>query len=533
MDQIALRGGLVADGTGAETRRLDVGVADGRITSVAPTVRADHEIGVDGLIVAPGFIDLHSHADFTVQGWPGADTQLAQGVTTLVTGNCGFSPYPVPADGRLQRATEFLGPELDWSWTDADGFATAVDAASPAVNLIHQLGHCSLRVAIMGQDERPPSGAELAAMHRAIGEAGAAGAYGFSTGLIYAPGTYADNDEVIALLRTAAEVGMIHSTHIRNEGGGLLEAVGEALRGAELTGVGLEISHLKSIGPAHHGKVGDALVMIDEAVARGVDVQSDVYPYTASSTSLMSRLPSWALDGGPQAMQARLGSAEQRTRIAAEVAENVGRSFTFEGTVLSSICPGPYAHHSGRSLAQIAAQEDKSGLGVMLDVLAAHGAGVSMVNHAMAAEDVATVLAHPLVSVASDGWILRPEPAADGSEGTPHPRSFGTFARVLQHYVRETALLSLEQAVHKMTGLPARRLGLDVEPVPRGVIAPGAAADLTCFDPDTVAERATYENPWQLATGTEVVLVNGELVLNDGRVTGRSGGRMLRRGLPG
>lgn len=524
MEQIALRGGLVVDGTGAPGRRLDVGVTDGRVTALAPTVQADHEIAADGLVVAPGFIDLHSHADFTVEGCPGADTQLAQGVTTMVTGNCGFSPYPLDPDGQLRRATAFMGPDISWSWTDAAGFGRSVEDARPGANVISQVGHCSLRIAAMGSDERAPSPDELATMQRLITDAAAAGAYGFSTGLIYAPGTYAAEDEVVELLRTAAAAGLIHSTHMRSEGGELLDAIAETLRGAERSGIGLEISHLKSIGPAHHGKVGDALAMIDEAVARGVDVQADAYPYTASSTSLMSRLPTWALDGGPEAMQHRLNDPDTRRRIADEVGAEVDRAFTLSGTVLSSISPGPFAHHTGRSLAQIAALEGKSGVEVMLDVLAAHGAGVSRVNHAMAAEDVAEVLAHPLVSVASDGWIMKPS-----GEGTPHPRSFGTFARVLQHYVRETELLSLEQAVHKMSGLPARRLGLDTAEVPRGVLKPGAAADLTCFEADTVAERATYENPWQLATGTPTVLVNGTIAVADGQVTTERGGRMLRR----
>lgn len=524
MEQVALRGGLVVDGTGSSGRRLDVGVTDGRVTALAPTVHAAHEIAADGLIVAPGFIDLHSHADFTIEGWPGADTQLAQGVTTMVTGNCGFSPYPLDPDGQLRRATSFLGPDISWSWTDATGFGRSVEDARPGANVITQVGHCSLRIAAMGSDERPPGPDELATMQHLIAEAAAAGAYGFSTGLIYAPGTYAAEDEVVALLRTAAAAGLIHSTHMRHEGAGLLDALAETLRGAELSGIGLEISHLKSIGPAHHGKVGEALAMIDEAVARGVDVQADVYPYTASSTSLMSRLPSWTLDGGPEQMQRRLADPDTRARIQDEVTTRVGESFTLEGTVLSSISAGPYTHHTGRSLAQIATREGQSGIAVMLDVLATHGAGVSMVNHAMAAADVAEVLAHPLVSVASDGWIMKPT-----GEGTPHPRSFGTFARVLQHYVRETGLLSLEQAVHKMSGLPARRLGLDDAAVPRGVITPGAAADLTCFEAETVAERATYENPWQLATGTRTVLVNGRVAVADGRITAERGGQLLRR----
>ncbi|MDN5727395.1 MAG: D-aminoacylase [Propionibacteriales bacterium] len=520
MDQLVIRGGLVIDGTGAAGQRADVGITDGRVTRIEPHLDGDRVIDADGLVVAPGFIDLHSHADFTLEGWPGADTQLVQGVTTMLTGNCGFSPFPVDADGQLERASEFLSPEISWSWTDTAGFSDTVRRVGPGTNVITQIGHCSIRIAAMGQDERSPTAAELATMQEMITSATAGGAYGFSTGLVYAPGTYADEAEVLALLRTASAAGLIHSTHLRNEGSGLLHAVGEAIRGAELTGIGLEISHLKAMGPANYGTVGDALAMIDEAVARGVDVQADVYPYTASSTSLMSRLPSWALDGGPEAMQHRLADSDTRARIAAVVEDETGKAFTAEGVVLASVSPGRYASYAGRNLAGLAAEFGSTSTEVMLDVLLEHGAGVSMINHAISAEDVAQVLSHRLVAVASDGWIMKPAGA-----GMPHPRSFGTFVRVLQHYVRETGLLTLEQAVHKMSGLPARRLGL----ADRGVLRPGAVADIAVLDATAVAERSTFAEPYQLATGVEHVLVNGKPAVTDGRVTAARHGQVLRR----
>lgn len=520
MDQIAIRGGLIVDGTGSAGRRSDIGITDGRITRIATDVDADEVIDAAGLVVSPGFIDLHSHADFTLEGWPGADTQLVQGVTTMVTGNCGFSPFPIDTEGRLERATAFMGPEISWSWPDAAGYGTTLQKAGPGANVITQIGHCSVRIAAMGQDERPPTPDELARMQQSIIDAARAGAYGFSTGLIYAPGTYAEESEVLALLRTAAEAGLIHSTHMRNEGSGLLEAIAESIRGAAQTGIGVEISHLKAMGPANYGSVGDALAMIDEAVARGVDVQADVYPYTASSTSLMSRLPSWALDGGPEAMQRRLADPEERARIAAVVDEQTGKAFTPEGVVVSSIQPGRYASYGGRSLASIAADLGRTPTETLLDVLQEHGAGVSMINHAIDPQDVAQVLSHRLVAVASDGWIMRPS-----GEGTPHPRSFGTFVRVLQHYVRETGLLSLADAVHKMSGLPAKRLGL----TDRGVLQPGAVADIAVFDANSVTEHSTFDDPYQLATGVEHVLVNGRPAVMNGQVSAERHGRVLRR----
>nr|WP_269449945.1 amidohydrolase family protein [Auraticoccus cholistanensis] len=483
--------------------------------------RGAEVVAADGLVLCPGFVDLHSHADFTVGAWPAADTQLAQGVTTLLVGNCGFSPFPVDEAGWVRRATRFLAEEeLAWDWDDADGFARAVERVRPAVNVATQVGHCTVRAAVVGPDERAATPAEMERMAAAVRAAARAGAVGLSTGLIYAPGTFADEAEVRALLAVAASAGLVHSTHIRDESAGLVDAVREALDHSRATGVGLELSHLKAIGPAYHGTVGTVLDLVDEAVADGVDVQADVYPYTATSTSLMSRLPGWALDGGPEAMQARLADPATRARVAAAVEERSGRAFDPAGVVLSSVSPGPWAWAVGRSLAELAAERGVGSTEVMLDVLTAHGAGVAMVNHALAEDDVVQVLRHPRVSVASDGWVLRPE-----GEGRPHPRSFGTFARVLARYVRELGVLTLPEAVHKMTGLPARRIRL----ADRGVLRPGAVADLVLLDPDRVADRSTFTEPWQLATGVEKVWVAGRLAWSDQAVTGERAGRLLRR----
>lgn len=521
MTDLVIAGGTVLDGTGGPGRAADVGVTAGRVDAVAEpgSLSGTARIDAGGLVVCPGFVDLHSHADFSITGHPGADTAVTQGVTTLVTGNCGWSPFPVGDLAVLRSASAFLKGELDWSWTDAAGYADAVDAARPAVNLALQVGHSALRLAVLGGAERPPAPAELERMGALLAEAAGHGVWGFSTGLIYAPGAYADTAEVTALARVAAAHGLLYSTHMRNEADTLLDAVREAIETARAGGARLEISHLKAMGRRNHGGVAAALQIIDDARADGVDVTCDVYPYTASSTTLTSRLPAWALDGGVERLLERLADPPTRERVATGLRERMARDVDPEGVVLADLPPGPFSDARGRSVADIARELGTDPSEAALRVLAGHRGAVSVVNHAMAADDVRTVLQHPATSVASDGWELAPD-----GPGRPHPRSFGTFTRVLGRYVRGGDL-TLAAAVHKMTGLPAARLGMR----DRGVLRPGAVADVAVLDPDSVTDRSTYDDPWQLSTGVHHVLVAGTPVLADGVLTGARPGRVLRR----
>jgi N-acyl-D-amino-acid deacylase len=518
VSDLIITGATVLDGTGAPPRTGDVGITAGRIDAV-PSPEGARRIDADGLVVCPGFIDLHSHADFSITGHPGADTAITQGVTTLVTGNCGWSPFPIGDLEALRAASAFLEGELDWTWDDAAGYADAVDASRPAVNLALQVGHSALRLAVLGGAERAPEPAELERMGALLAEAAAQGAWGFSTGLIYAPGAYAGTDEVTELARVAAAHGLLYSTHMRNEADALLDAVREAVATARTTGVRLEISHLKAMGRSNHGAVAEALRIIDEARADGVDVTCDVYPYTASSTTLTSRLPAWALDGGVARLLERLAEGPTRERVASGLRDRMARDVDPEGVVLADLPPGPFSAARGRSIADVARELGTDPAEAALQVLAAHDGAVSVVNHAMAADDVRTVLQHPATSVASDGWVLRPE-----GHGRPHPRSFGTFTRVLGPYVRGGDL-TLAAAVHKMTGLPAARLGM----ADRGVLRPGAVADVAVLDPATVTDRSTFDEPWQLSAGVRHVLVAGEPVLADGAPTGARPGGVLRR----
>lgn len=516
---LVIRGGTVLDGSGRDGVRADVAVAGGRIVAVGDlgTSHRDAAVVVDagGQVVCPGFIDLHSHADFSIDATPTAWTQLTQGVTTLVTGNCGFSPFPIDDPADLPTLTASIGAENDWRWDDLAGFAAAITARRPGVNIAPLVGLGAVRAAVLGSGMVAPDAAELEAMRARIRAAVAAGAVGVSTGLIYPPGRFADADELTALVAEAAAAGLVHSTHIRDETSAMLDAVREAIDVATRAGARLQVSHLKAMGPANHGAVPRALELIDEAAARGLDVAADVYPYTASSTTLSSRLPGWALDGGPSALRERLRSTESRHRMAIELRARFGGDIDPKGIVLGSIVTGRYVADVGRSIPEIARREGLDDAEAVLDVLAESGGPVGIVNHAMAERDLVAALRHPRVAVASDGWILE-----ESGTSRPHPRSFGTFSRVLGRYVREKGVLSLPEAIRRMTSLPADRVGL----ADRGRIAVGAVADLAVFDPNTVVDRATYEDSWQLSEGFSTVLVAGVPAIRHGkRSTARAG----------
>ncbi|WP_433759499.1 N-acyl-D-amino-acid deacylase family protein [Nocardia sp. CA-135398] len=498
---LVITGGEVVDGRGTPRRHADIAISGDRIVEVGPgPYAATRMVDATGSIVAPGFIDLHSHADFSVLGHPAAETQLAQGVTTLLTGNCGQSPFPAA-----------YTPE---------GFGQAVLDVAPAVNLGLQLGHNGLRTAVIGDDDRRPTADELDTMCAMIKTAAdRPGVVGFSTGLIYMPGLFADEHELTTLAAAAAQAGLLYSSHIRNESDHLEAAVREAIDTAEHAGARLEISHLKAMGPENWGATERALELIDAARARGVDVAADVYPYTASSTDLSSRLPGWAVDGGRDALVARLRDPNQRDRIATELRGRFGHDIDPDGVVIVDLC-GQFERYIGCSLTEIGRDRGTDAAEAALAVLEANGGGAAIVNHAMSEDDVRAVLAHPVVSVASDGWTLTPH-----GSGLPHPRSFGTFARVLGRYVREEAVLTLEEAIRKMTSLPASRLGV----IERGSLTPGKLADVVVFDPGAIEDASTYLEPWQLARGMRTVLVNGRAAVLDGRFTGERAGRLLSK----
>lgn len=519
MLDLAINNATLVDGTGRPSRIASVGVEAGRVVEIATSALTGGEvIEARDRVLCPGFVDIHSHADFRMGSYPQAETQLTQGVTTLVAGNCGYSPFPVRDVEALKEASSFLRPDLSWRWRDLYGFGQTLRSSGLGVNMALQVGHGSLRLAAMGSENRPPSHVELGEMCRILAECADQGAVGFSTGLIYAPGSYARTEEIAALARTAAEHGLLYSTHVRDEGDGVLGAIDEAIAIARLTGVALQISHIKAMGPRNHGKVEQILDRLDRAAADGIDIGADVYPYTASSTTLASRLPGWALDGGTGRLLLRLGESKMREKLRAALALRFDGEIDPAGIVIADLPPGRFSWAVGCSIADIAEREDLAPAEAVLSVLHEHEAAVAIVNHAMAESDLAAALLHPRVAVASDGWEL-----ATSGAGRPHPRSFGTFPRVLGRYVRQKGILELEEAVRKMTSLPASRIPLGE----RGVLQRGAPADMIVFDPDRITDHSSYDDPWRLSSGVTDVFLQGRAAVRRGRVMDTAAGQVL------
>jgi N-acyl-D-amino-acid deacylase len=525
MYDLLLRGGVVLDGTGRPRFRADVAVVGDRIAEVgldlgpAAAVRE-----VPGLIVAPGFIDIHSHSGPALLVEPRPESQISQGVTTEVGGNCGFSFVPWTPEEARRTADEFeerYGRRYEWQTMDQ--LLALLEQGGLVANFATYIGHGDVRAAAVGWEQRPPTAEEMATMKRLVAEALEAGAWGLSTGLIYPPGCYATTAEIVELSRVVARYGGLYATHLRNESDHLLEAVQEALEIGREAGIPVQISHHKAVGRANWGRVEQSLACLEAARAAGQDVTCDQYPYVATSTSLRTLIPKWAHEGGTEALLARLADSQAVARIQAELRAEYPEEDAWERIFVSEVRGPEGKECEGRSLAEIGALWGEDPLAALIRLLREDRARCSMVNFAMCEEDVERVLQHGTTMVGSDSSAR----ATQGPlrRGRPHPRGFGTFPRVLGVYVRERGVLTLEEAVHKMTGQPAARLGLPG----RGTIARGHYADLVVFDPQRVRDRATFAEPYQLAEGIHAVYVNGQLVFQDGRATGALPGRVLRR----
>lgn len=503
---VILEGGNVYNGDDAPPVVADVGIRGERIAAVGKLGdrKATRRLDVRGLAVVPGFIDIHSHAvrdDFEdgIFRWPDAENLIRQGVTTVIGGPDGSSMLPI-----------------------ADTLA-AIEAHPAAVNFGTFVGHGSIRALVIGEDNRPPTDEELERMRAEVRKGMEQGAYGLSSGLIYAPGRFATTEEVIELAKVAADYDGIYISHMREEGLDLLKSVAETIRIGEEGGLPTQLTHHKVVGAPMWGKSTETLRMVDEAIARGVDVSIDQYPYTASSTSLTILFPGWSLDGGHDALVERLRDAGTRQRMHDEIVYRieVDRGGNDPANVDLANCEHDTSLN-GLNLAEVLQRQHRevskdSAAELLMDLVEA--GNCSAVFHAMVEEDVKRILAHPVTMPASDGGIEGP------SDRVPHPRNYGTFARVLGRYVRELEVIPFHTAIHKMSRLPADRLGM----TERGRIAEGAIADVAVLDPATVIDVATFDNPHQYAKGMHHVFVSGEAVMLDGEMTGARPGRVLRK----
>ncbi len=502
-----LAGGTVYDGQGGAGVVADVGIVGERITAIGDlsSATAQQRLDVSGLAVTPGFIDVHSHATGRTPASSGivqrplAENYLYQGVTTVLGGQDGGSPLSI------------------------GDFRSALAQQPVALNVGLFVGHGTVRAHVMGNADRPPTPDELAQMQALVRQAMLDGAFGLSSGLEYTPGAFAQIEELIALSKEIAPFDGLYISHMRDEGGRVRESVREVIEIGEKAGVAAQVTHHKIVGPDRWGGSEATLQLIDAARARGVDVTSDVYPYTASSTGLTILFPRWSLAGSPADVQARLQHPETRLTLQAEIAEHIRRERGGDpSTIVTGTC-GHDASLDGLSLAQILARQNRAVTpeeAALLSIELYEAGGCQAVLHSMSEQDVSRILAHPHTMIGSDGGV----PAMGA--GVPHPRNYGTFARVLAYFVREQGVLTFEEAIRKMTSLPAQRLHLDS----RGVLMPGAYADLAVLDPGSVQALATFANPHQLATGVVHVFVNGTAVMRNGEPTGARPGQVLKPG---
>ncbi len=525
---LLIRHGTVVDGSGAPSVAADVAVEGDRIAAVGPGLRGEAARVIDarGLAVAPGFIDIHSHSDLFYHACPAAESKVRQGVTTEVVGMCSFSPAPVPPE-RVEAMKAWaggVGASLPIAWQSFGQYLDHLRRLGPSVNIAHFVGQGALRLATVGPDNRPPTADEAAAMERHLAEALEAGAFGFSTGLVYPPSLYASTEELIRLARSMARRGGLYFSHIRGEAEMLEASIAEAIRIGEEGGVPVQIAHIKAAGKENWGLMDGALRLIEAARARGVEVTADVYPYTAGSTKMDNLLPGWMHDGGIGRLLERLADPQARRRAVAECLVGGERWLTFSGAtgwdeIVIATCPR--AELEGMSLAALARQTGAAPAEAMMDLLLAQRASVSMVIFSQSEDNVKKALAHPHVMVGSDSIGITSGPGPHS--GKPHPRMYGTFPRVLGRYCREERVVSLESAVHKMTGMPAAKLRLE----DRGLLRPGLAADLALFDPATVRDEATYTDPHRHPTGIPYVVVNGQVVVDGPRFNALPAGRVL------
>ena len=518
---IVIRNGRIIDGSGSPWFKGDVGIKGERISAIGDLgeFEAEREIDAKGLVVCPGFVDVHTHSDTSFLVNPKADSKVMQGVTTEIVGNCGGSAAPVTELGKSFSKKQYEDRGIDWDWTTIAEYLRRLETNGLPLNVGTLIGHGTVRASVMGYEAREPTPEELESMKELVDGGMREGAFGLSTGLKYTPGCYAKTEEIIELCKVIAKYGGIYATHQRTQGDTLIESTEESIKIGRMSRVPVQISHMKAKGQRNWGKPKNVLRIIDEARDSGVDIAFDQYPYIASGGSFLSMTPGWAREGGSERLLERLKDPEQRKEIEASILEHedwIGP----ENLMISNFAPN--RSYEGRTLDEIAKQRGEPPVSVVSDLLLEANGSVSIMKFSMWEKDVRDIMTHHAHIVGSDGSSLAPYGKL--GEGRSHPRNYGCFTRFLGRYVLKERLLSIEDGIRRMTSFPAQRFGLR----DRGILRANMFADVVVLDPKRVIDVATFEDSHRYSEGVEYVLVNGAVAVENGKFTGQLAGKALR-----
>jgi len=516
---------VVYDGLGNPGKELDIAVKGNKIFSLEKNLdksKAKEVIEAKGLAVAPGFIDAHDHTDLGLLANPKAESQVRQGVTTVISGNCGHSPFPVSdlifEEWKTNAKDEY---NIDLNWKDITGFFNRLKEKGMALNYGTLVGHGSIRREAVGLDDAPPGESQLKQMQKLVEENIKAGALGMSTGFEYAPGSFAQQPEILALCQTVALNNGVYSTHMRSEGDFLLESLEESIDIARQTKVSLQISHLKVAYPRNWSKIDAALSKIETAHKQGVNIHADRYPYIAGSTGLSFYFPLWAKQGTAKDFVARLKDPKLDAKLRSHLQEKEKKLGSWDKVLISSVITQENKKVEGKTVLEAAREAGKQPYEFMRDLLIDEEDRVGMITFIAKEDNLERILAHPLVVIGADGEAVAPYGIL--GKGKPHPRLYGTFPRVLGKYARDEKIFSLAKGIQKMTSITAQKFGL----TNRGQVKEGYFADLVVFNPDKIIDCATWKDPHQYPKGIDAVIVNGRIVIREGQHTGNLPGKIL------
>jgi len=527
---LVIKNGLIYDGLGSLPILADIGIVGNFIGKIGniPSGKGKHVIDANGFSVSPGFIDAHDHTDCGLLVNPKAESAVRQGITTLVSGNCGSSPFPIAKEIHeefKENLKETYQIQLDW--VDLKGFFSRLERIGIALNYATLVGQGTIRGAVVGFNDRAAKPDELKRMKSLVEENLIDGAIGLSSGLEYAPGSYASPEEIIELCQVVSRMKGVYASHMRSEGDNLIESLDETIEVGRRTGVTLQISHFKAAYPRNWHKLDDAFKKVEQAREEGIPIFCDRYPYTAGSSGLSFYFPLWARQGTTEEFINRLKDPTLDSRIRAHIRSQEEKIGSWDKVFITSVLTEKNQKFQGKNILQAAQETGKEPFEFMRDILIEEKNQVSMVVFMMSEENLKRVLSHPLVGIGCDGSAIAPYGLLGG--GKPHPRSYGTFPRVLGKYVREEKILTTEEMIKKMTSIPADRFGFSN----RGKLQTGCFADLVIFDEEKIIDKATYEDPHQYPVGVEYVLVNGQIVIERGDHTGLLPGKILRKKVEG